>query len=296
MASTFFDTQSLSSSAEFHSIGRNHPDKSDAVSNSLIPQYVHVIQGLSPYRTISQQRNNSLPQGSARTDLGHAPPALDQRSRSIEMRQAEFRVGRKLALMALKQAGYVGGVAEPLESHRLADAIAPTVEPIGRRPDRTPIWPEGFVGSISHSQRWVWAAVAREQQVRSLGIDTEIIAAADQAASLKDEIGTPLEIQILRQLGFSQTIAVTLLFSAKESLYKCCYPLTGEFWEFKDVALISASVDPQKTVQREKLLSGSLLFEIKPNCPSSIIQLKDRFPVRFQISTPDLYTFAYLLP
>ena len=45
--------------------------------------------------------------------------------------------------------------------------------PIERGEDRAPIWPSGFIGSISHTDTWCAAAVARLGDIRSLGIDLE---------------------------------------------------------------------------------------------------------------------------
>ncbi|MGB5546088.1 MAG: hypothetical protein WBM74_05910, partial [Polyangiales bacterium] len=45
--------------------------------------------------------------------------------------------------------------------------------PIPRGEDRAPIWPAGFIGSISHTDSWCAAAVARSESVRSIGIDLE---------------------------------------------------------------------------------------------------------------------------
>jgi enterobactin synthetase component D len=41
---------------------------------------------------------------------------------------------------------------------------------------------------------------------------------------------------------------VTLVFSAKESLYKCLQPLTGVFFDFADAAVVEADVG-QRTLR-----------------------------------------------
>ena len=43
-------------------------------------------------------------------------------------------------------------------------------EEVGVAEDRSPIWPHGFTGSISHSNSWVWTAVAESDNAASLGI------------------------------------------------------------------------------------------------------------------------------
>jgi 4'-phosphopantetheinyl transferase EntD len=79
--------------------------------------------------------------------------------------------------------------------------------PILRGEDRAPIWPPGFVGSISHTDMWCAAAVARTEDVRAIGIDLEP--------------ATPLKQALWRRV--------------KESVYKCQYPLTNEFLGFHAV-------------------------------------------------------------
>src|SRR4051812_26708965 len=39
---------------------------------------------------------------------------------------------------------------------------------------REPLWPQSIVGSITHTEGYAAAVVARAQQVRSVGIDCEI--------------------------------------------------------------------------------------------------------------------------
>ena len=65
-------------------------------------------------------------------------------------RTAEFNAGRFCAQQALSTWNQDG--------------------PVGKADDRSPIWPEGFTGSISHSKNWVWASVAKSDQVLSVGI------------------------------------------------------------------------------------------------------------------------------
>ncbi|MDH4281639.1 MAG: hypothetical protein OEV36_03210, partial [Myxococcales bacterium] len=63
-----------------------------------------------------------------------------------------------------------GRLCSRIALNRLGVAVA---TPIPRGEDRAPIWPKGFVGSITHTDSWCAAAVARAEDFRSIGIDLE---------------------------------------------------------------------------------------------------------------------------
>ena len=105
--------------------------------------------------------------------------------------------------------------------------------------DRSPIWPKGYVGSISHSDHWAWSAVAQSESTRSIGIDTESVVNSQTRTSLEKEIASPNDWFIAAALGFDPEITFTIVFSAKEAFYKCWYPITGEFFGFDQVSVES---------------------------------------------------------
>lgn len=104
--------------------------------------------------------------------------------------------------------------------------------PILRSDDRAPIWPPGFVGSISHTDAWCAAVVAREQDVRSLGIDLEPSTPLKEA--LWRRVCTPAERERLCELT-GAGLTAKVIFSVKEAVYKCQYPLTEKFLGFHAV-------------------------------------------------------------
>ena len=85
-----------------------------------------------------------------------APGTLKSTQAAKAARDAEFQSGRELARSLLTA------------------CRAPTVE-VPVAPDRSPVWPVGFVGSITHTTDWVGVAVARTADVAGLGIDAELI-------------------------------------------------------------------------------------------------------------------------
>ena len=145
-------------------------------------------------------------------------------------RTAEFNAGRFCAQQALSTWNQDG--------------------PVGQADDRSPIWPDGFTGSISHSKNWVWASVAKSDQVLSLGIDTEAIVDAATRSQTWEQVATIDELRTLEALDLDPKVEFTVLFSAKEAFYKCWYPITKQYLDFKDV--IVESCEPEQLTIRPK--------------------------------------------
>ncbi len=127
-------------------------------------------------------------------------------------RVLEFAAGRQCAHEALRRLG-----------------VAPV--PLLARPDRRPEWPPGIIGSISHCRGFSTAVVARTGVLRSLGVDVERAGAVEP--ELWPRILTPTEQQWLQaQPAGAQRLLASIVFSAKESFYKCQYGVTERFLEF----------------------------------------------------------------
>ena len=107
---------------------------------------------------------------------------------------------------------------------------------IGRHGDGGPRWPEGIMGSISHTEGLCAAVACRIGKHIGLGLDVERLSPLDD--EVLDEYCTAPERSFLDALPArnSQVMAIAL-FSAKEALYKCQHPLTGRWLEFRDVTL-----------------------------------------------------------
>jgi 4'-phosphopantetheinyl transferase EntD len=137
-------------------------------------------------------------------------------AKAIERRRREFATGRSLAREALAGLG-----------------MAPASVPPGER--GAPRWPAGVVGSITHCAGYRAAAVARAGQVRSIGIDAEPDGPLPDG--VLDRISLPGERAMLRALAAPGPRWDLLLFSAKESVYKAWFPLTGRWLGFEDAEL-----------------------------------------------------------
>jgi 4'-phosphopantetheinyl transferase EntD len=133
---------------------------------------------------------------------------------AVPRRVAEFRAGRALARAALRQAGG-DGVSIPM------------------RADRSPIWPAGWIGSISHSGDVCAAAAAPAGPVCGLGLDIELNDLADER--MLRYVCTQAELARATDALPGRDLAPRLLFSAKEAFYKAYHPLYARFVGFLDV-------------------------------------------------------------
>lgn len=150
---------------------------------------------------------------------------------AVEKRRREFIVGRSCARMAQEQ---LLGIARG----------------VGRGGGREPIWPSGVVGSITHCEGFVAAAVGHANRYRSIGIDAE--PAEPLPTDIAGRIVTPAECRRLESIGRDIAAADRLLFCAKESVYKAWHPLTGRWLGFHDV---DTTVDVAKQTFEVRLLT-----------------------------------------
>ena len=74
-----------------------------------------------------------------------------------------------------------------------------------------------------------------------MGVDTEPVMLSETSALIAREIATQAEVDLLNPLDLSNESALTLIFSAKESFYKCWYPLNKRFLDFLDVTVVAAT-------------------------------------------------------
>jgi 4'-phosphopantetheinyl transferase EntD len=132
-----------------------------------------------------------------------------------DKRRREFTAGRECARIALGKLG-----------------IEPVPILIGER--GAPRWPPGIVGSITHCDGYRAAAVAHASDVATIGMDAE---PGDPLPSgVLDVISLPAERARLAALAGERPAVCwdRLLFSAKESVYKAWFPLTGRWLGFED--------------------------------------------------------------
>ncbi len=133
----------------------------------------------------------------------------------VDKRRREFVHGRCCARQALANLGY-------------PDCPVPVGE------DRAPVWPDRVVGSISHCDGTATAVAAHIENACSLGIDLERCEALDAALMpmicRREELARLDGDERERLLG-------KLIFSAKESLFKCIWPEVRRFVDFQEVEI-----------------------------------------------------------
>lgn len=162
-------------------------------------------------------------------------------------------------------------------SHRAQAKLGVAVAPVLRAGENAaggmPVWQNGIVGSISHTNGYTLtdgtiyciAAVGPAEKFRSIGIDTEYntplsdtlrnrIALPDEQAWLNGRNGTQDGIHWDR-----------VLFSAKESVFKAWYPLTHRGLDFDDALITfdpaNRTFTAQLLVEDRTTLDGTPLDE-----------------------------------
>jgi 4'-phosphopantetheinyl transferase EntD len=161
--------------------------------------------------------------------------------RVSDKRRREFTAGRECARIAL---GKLGVVPVPIL--------------IGER--GAPQWPPGIVGSITHCAGYRAAAAAHASDVAAIGMDAEPDDPLPRG--VLDVISLPVERARLAALA-GEWPAVCwdrLLFSAKESVYKAWFPLTGRWLGFQDADV---------TITPDGTFTARVLAEPQPPCTAS---------------------------
>ncbi|HTE44651.1 MAG TPA: 4'-phosphopantetheinyl transferase superfamily protein [Gemmatimonadaceae bacterium] len=160
------------------------------------------------------------------SDGREEPPALFPEEAeavrdAVASRRREFALGRWCARRALTELGVA------------AQAIQ-----VGQY--RAPCWPADVVGSITHCTGFVGAAVAPTECLRAIGFDAERAESLD--ADIVSLICTPAEIAWARERQDGRELEwAKVIFSAKEAIHKCVWPLFGQLLDFLDVTL---ALDP----------------------------------------------------
>ena len=181
---------------------------------------------LPPYVACASTREDDAPPGTL------YPEEAALVARSVDRRRHEFAAVRACARQAMAALGLPP--APVLRGHR-----------------GVPLWPAGTVGSMTHCDGYRAAALAGASDFRSLGIDAE--PNAPLPPGVWQAISRPGERRRITPgtaaAGASGTVHWDrLLFSAKESVFKGWFPLTGIELDFED-AEISFHLAPGHTTE-----------------------------------------------
>jgi 4'-phosphopantetheinyl transferase EntD len=158
-------------------------------------------------------------------------------ARAVDTRRREFGTVRHCARRALAELGL------------------PPV-PLLPGQHREPGWPDGVVGSLTHCAGYRAAAVARADDMHSVGID------AEPHAPLPD--GVLRTVARAEELPRLAALAADhpgmhwdrLLFCVKESVYKVWFPLARRWLGFADA---SVTPDPGGGFEVELLVAGPMV-------------------------------------
>lgn len=133
---------------------------------------------------------------------------------AVYVRRREFAAGRSCARRALAGLGVLGYAV-------LAG------------PRREPVWPRGVVGSITHCAGYCAAVVAPDNKLAAVGIDAAV------NSQLPEEVLalTCIEHELESAGSLPNADTATLVFSAKESVFKAWYPLTGRWLDHLDARI-----------------------------------------------------------
>ncbi|MFG2381464.1 4'-phosphopantetheinyl transferase family protein [Streptomyces avermitilis] len=160
-------------------------------------------------------------------------------ARAVEKRRREFTAVRVCARRAMEKLG-----------------VPPQPVLPGER--GAPQWPAGLLGSMTHCEGYCAAVLVRAGELASLGIDAE---PHDRLPDgVLGSVALPTEERRLHDLGRSRPDVHwdRLLFSAKESVYKAWFPLTGKWLDFLE-ADIEVFTEP---AAQGKALSGGFRAEL----------------------------------
>ncbi|MEG3756172.1 4'-phosphopantetheinyl transferase family protein [Psychromonas arctica] len=134
-------------------------------------------------------------------------------NKAVAKRKSEFLAGRYLAKIIMKHLQFQD-------------------KNIGINEHKAPVWPQELLGSITHSRETAHCVITKLQSHKYIGIDVEHWLSTEDANSLMNNIVSDQnEYQILLPyINFEQ--AITLIFSAKESLYKAIFKEFEHYVDF----------------------------------------------------------------
>lgn len=150
---------------------------------------------------------------------GEPPPPYPEEAallgpRAAQRRRQSFAYGRAAARLALRDLG-----------------VGPA--PIGRGSGGEPLWPENLVGTITHSGDLALAMVGWRSQYAGLGVDLEQLTPGLSERAIR-LVCSPLE---QAWLSCGPDVWRTMLFSAKEAIFKALNPIEGVWLGFSDAEL-----------------------------------------------------------
>lgn len=195
-----------------------------------------------------------IPEG----ELDLTPSEEEAVRRAVPKRRREFAAGRTFARDALRSLGIPVS-----ELPRLSDGRA--------------AWPHGVVGAITHTSQWCAAAVTSTSKALGLGLDIEELGRMSSGAAR--QVLSERELDACERSELGREVAWTVRFSAKESIYKCLYPLVERYIGFRE-----AEID-----LGDERLSGGCSARLDEALANSL-PASARFEGRYQVTQEHVVT------
>lgn len=151
----------------------------------------------------------------------------------------QHQVPSGVVVSASASGGPEPGLLRSAESRSARDCARAALAVLGRRHAEIPtgeggrpVWPTGFVGSLSHCPGIRIAAVGRVDVASTIGIDVEPHRPVRPAVTGTIVCGG--EAAMLMRLASNHPAVAwsAVLWSAKESVFKAWYPLTGRWADY----------------------------------------------------------------
>jgi enterobactin synthetase component D len=196
---------------------------------------------------------------SAARDLASNAESLPAHVRNAaDKRRVDFLLGRHCARHAV--------------THLLGDLP----DDIGVGAHNAPVWPPGLVGSITHTDGFVSAAVTRSSFARAIGIDSERILTSQTTAEISSLVAA-FDERPAPGSSIPAELHYTILFSAKESVFKCLFPLVGRMFFFEEAAV--------RLSTEEATFRATILTDLGPTVPAGFAMVG-----RYVVSPPFVHT------
>jgi len=129
--------------------------------------------------------------------------------------------------------------------------------PILRNADtREPYWPKSVRGSITHSEGFAAAAVGFAKDVSGIGIDLESLSRVVDF-NIRRHVCVDKEREFLESLPTEQANRyLRIIFSAKESIFKCFFPISQTYLYFQDAEIIIDENNSEFSFSLSKACTG----------------------------------------
>lgn len=236
---------------------------------------------LSNANPVSWFGNPALSIFQADFDVDHYSDALIPRlnagyetfiQNAVVKRKSEFIAGRYCAHQSL------GRWAAP-------DSI------IGIGEGRSPVWPSGIVGSISHCHAYALAVTARTDDLFAIGLDVEDLVSEETRNNIQKAVVNQNEMFLLTESPRAD-IVFTLIFSMKESFFKAAYPHVKFYFDFPAISLTRIDWERGTVLFEVNQPLGTLFTAGSVFCGQFRVVENNKIVTLFQIGNQEAYSKA----